>query len=119
MSTRQLSEAISSGGIRSINFFNGRLLTAEDMTQEQKTRRDADARLGKALGSGVAFGLEVTQSAASATAPLITVQAGLAINPRGQALSLAETTDISLVRPPTGFSPSTGAVFKDCLPPQP
>ena len=118
MSTRQLSEAISSGGIRSINFFNGRLLTAEDMTQEQGTRRDADARLGKALGAGVAFGLEVTQSATDATSPVITVQAGLAINSRGQALSLADATDISLVRPPTDFSPATGSVFTDCQPPQ-
>jgi hypothetical protein len=119
MSAKQLSEAITTGGIRSINFFNGRLLTAEDMTAEQATRREADARLGNAIGSGVAFGLEVSQSASDATAPVLTVQAGLAINARGQTLRLSEATDIALTRPPTEFSPASGAVFKDCLPPQP
>ena len=80
MSTRQLSEVITSGGIRSINFFNGRLLTAEDMTQEQGTRRDADALLGRSLGAGIASGLEVSEAASSGAVPLVTVQAGLAIN---------------------------------------
>src|SRR3954467_11190975 len=109
MSAKQLSEAITTGGIRSINFFNGRLLTAEDMTAEQATRREADARLGNAIGSGGAFGLEVSQSAAAATAPVLTVQAGLAINARGQTLRLSEATDIALTRPPTEFSPASGA----------
>jgi hypothetical protein len=119
MSTKQLSEVITSGGIRSINFFNGRLLTAEDMTAEQTTRRAADARLGKALGAGIAYGLEVTQSVANATAPIVTVQPGLAISASGQALSLSEAADVALARPPVDFSPATGAVFKDCQPPQP
>ncbi len=119
MSTKQLSEVITSGGIRSINFFNGRLLTAEDMTAEQATRRDADARIGRAVGAGIAYGLEVSQSVANATAPVVTVQPGLAINARGQAMCLSEAADVSLVRPPTTFDPAAGAVFKDCQPPQP
>jgi len=119
MSAKQLSEAITAGGIRSINFFNGRLLTAEDMTAEQTTRREADARLGKAIGAGVACGLEVSLSASTPSTPVLTVQAGLAINARGQSLRLSEATDIALTRPPADFSPATGAVFKDCQPPQP
>ena len=119
MSAKQLSEVITSGGIRSINFFNGRLLTAEDMTAEQGTRRDADALLGKAIGPGIAFGLEVAQSSASPTSPVVTVQPGLAINARGQALSLNDAAEVSLVRPPADFSPAAGTVFQDCQPPQP
>lgn len=119
MSTRQVSEVITSGGIRSINFFNGRLLTAEDMTQEQGTRRDADALLGRSLGAGIAFGLEVSEAAASGTGPVVTVQAGLAINAKGQALGLSDAVDLSLVRPAdTGTSDATSG-FSDCQPPQP
>jgi hypothetical protein len=61
----------------------------------------------------------VTQSVANATAPVVTVQPGLAINRRGQAMRLNEAADISLIRPPSDFSPTAGAVFADCQPPQP
>ena len=119
MSTNQLSEIITTGGIRSINFFNGRLLTAEDLTQEQAARAETEARLGKTVGAGVAWGLEVSQSAANATAPVVTVQPGVALNQRGQALCLSSKADISLVRPAGANAPVSGAVFSDCQPPQP
>src|SRR5581483_7706324 len=119
MAAKQLSEIITSGGIRSINFFNGRLLTAEDLTQEQAARAAAEAQLGKGIGSGVAWGLEVSHSAAASSSPVVTVQPGAAINSRGQALCLSSAADISLVRPAAVNAPTSGAVFQDCQPPQP
>jgi hypothetical protein len=118
MSTRQLSDVITDGRMRSINFFNGRLLTAEDLGQEQTIRRAADARIGQAIGCGVAFGLEVAQPVSAATQPVVTIQPGLAINLKGQAMSLAEAVDISLVRPASSAAAGPG-VFSDCQPPQP
>src|SRR5438445_429455 len=79
MSARQLSEAITTGGIRSINFFNGRLLTAEDMTAEQAPRREADTGLGNCKSAcnakyqveGVQFRLTPVEPAASLAEPAL------------------------------------------------
>ncbi len=56
-----LQQPILDGGIRSINFFNGRLLSARDLTREQSANREADRRLGQAIGEGIAYGLEVSK----------------------------------------------------------
>jgi hypothetical protein len=119
MSTRQLSETITNPSLRSVNFFNGRLLTAEDLGQEQAIRRAADARIGQAVGSGIAYGLEVAQAASSPAQPAVTIQPGLAINLKGQAMSLSDAVDVSLVRPATAGTPAPSGVFSDCQPPQP
>jgi hypothetical protein len=102
-----------------VNFFNGRLLTGEDLTAEQQANRVAHSLLGQAVGSGIAYGLEVTESAtlSQVASPVLSVKRGLAINPNGGTLLLDNDTDISLVRP---ASPTTGgsSVFKECLPMQ-
>jgi hypothetical protein len=105
--------------MRSINFFNGRLLTAEDLGQEQAIRRAADARIGQAVGYGVANGLEVSQPVSAATQPVVTIQPGLAINLKGQAMSLSDAVDVSLVRPAGAGASATIGAFSDCQPPQP
>src|SRR5215831_11331701 len=70
---------------RSVNFFNGRLLTGEDLTAEQQANRVAHSLLGQSIGPGVAYGLEVSESTVSSTkkAPVLAVTRGLAINPNG------------------------------------
>src|SRR5580765_2275880 len=90
-SVLQLQPPLADGGIRSVNFFNGRLLAGKDLSREQAARREADARLGRALGDGVAFGLEVArdQSLDKPAAPVLNIKAGLAINRLGQTLRLA------------------------------
>ncbi len=104
---------------RSVNFFNGRLLTGEDLTAEQKANKVAHSLLGQAVGSGVAYGLEVSESAtlSQVSAPVLSIKQGLAINPNGGTLLLDNDTDISLVRP---ASATTGgsSVFSECLPMQ-
>ena len=106
---------------RSINFFNGRLLAGEDLTTEQQTNRVAHSLLGKAIGDGVVYGLEVTKSKQSSTttAPVLAVSQGLAINKNGGTLLLDSDSEIALVRPATGSNGSgTANIFQDCTPPQ-
>ena len=94
-----LQQPILDGGIRSINFFNGRLLSARDLTREQSANREADRRLGQAVGEGIAYGLELSKSTASTKqSPVVTVDAGLAINRIGQTLMFSAKTDVALVR---------------------
>src|SRR2546421_1200102 len=110
-----LQQPVLDGGIRSINFFNGRLLSARDLTLEQSAYREADRRLGKAVGDGVAYGLEVSPAAKSnKQSPAVSVEAGLAVNRRGQTLMLDARADIALVRTPTALASSK--VFSECEP---
>src|SRR6185437_16904805 len=97
MSSTDLLTPIVDGAIKSIKFFNGRMLTGEDLTQEQKANREARDRLGRATGDGVAYGLEVTVSPTT-TSPTVTVQPGLAVNRHGKALALHAPVDVSLAQ---------------------
>ncbi len=110
--TAKLTEAIRDSGIRSVNFFNGRLLTGEDLRSEQQAGRNARMLLGRAIGAGVADGLLATAKSAP-NQLLIHVTAGVAINRLGQTLTLASDKDIALVEPPdTSVSGTAG--FKVC-----
>ncbi len=118
MDQRQLSEAILEGGIRSINFFNGRLLSGDDLGREQEANRAARQRLGQAIGAGGARGLEGSTSADSKrAAPMVTIGPGLAISRQGHALALSGTLTLSLVRRPDRVT-TTALGFHDCAPPQ-
>jgi hypothetical protein len=111
-----LQQPILDGGIRSINFFNGRLLSARDLTREQSANREADRRLGQAVGEGIAYGLEVSKSIASTQqSPVVTVEAGLAINRTGQTLMLSAKTEVALVRQATP-GPGNTDPFSECAP---
>jgi hypothetical protein len=117
--SKQLLEPILSGGIRNNYFFNGRLLTAEDLRDEQAANLEGHRRLGQGIGDGVAYGLRVSEATGTSTksVPVITVEAGLAVNRRGATLALPEATDVSLVRPTNSATPNTSsATFKDCQP---
>ncbi len=106
----QLQQPLKDGGIRSVNFFNGRLLSGKDLSREQAARREADVRLGLAIGDGVAFGLEAARDEQSDTpsAPVLRVKAGQAVNRKGQTLRL--TADVSV-----GLTRRFGAVAATCL----
>jgi hypothetical protein len=116
MTTRQLTEAIFDSDVRTVNFFNGRLLTAEDLSKEQNANREERRRIGKAIGDGIAYGLEVvpTVGVNMPTRPTITITPGLAIDRRGQTLALTETVDLSLVRDTASASTATAATFDAC-----
>src|SRR5260370_29323881 len=116
MSTIQLEEPITAGGIQAVNFFNGRLLSAEDSTPEQVTNLPGPRRLGRAAGAGVTFGLEVERNVAQSTAanPVLTVRSGLGLSAAGHTLWLQDDTHISMVR--TNQVAASGDVFGLCDP---
>jgi hypothetical protein len=119
MSPIDLQTLVFDGGIRSVNFFNGRLLSGEDLSQEKAANREARGQLGRALGDGIAYGLEVSETAGVSTrqTPVVTVEPGLAVNRRGQTLGLTSRVDVSLVRPPAaGATAVVPSIFGDCQP---
>jgi len=112
-----LQEPMLEGGIRSVNFFNGRLLTGKDLAREQDARRASDWRLGLAIGDGVAFGLDVDvdKDLSKPTAPAVKVTAGLAINRSGQVLRLTHDSSVTLTRRFQGIA-SSDKIFTACQP---
>ena len=113
-------EPLFDAGLQSINFFNGRLLSAEDLKTEKTAARDERRRLGRAIGDGVAEGLEVRDAdVSSKDNPTVTVTGGLAINRLGETIWLPSETDVSLLT----VRPTVGGVrivepFDYCKPPQ-
>lgn len=116
MSTFELERPVADGGIRSVNFFNGRLLSGKDLSREQAARREADARLGLAVGDGVAFGLEVLRDDSNdkPAAPVLKIKAGLAVNRGGQTLRLTADTSVALTRRFEALS--ADCIFANCTP---
>jgi hypothetical protein len=118
MSVIAIQQPLLDGGIRSVNFFNGRVLSGEDLGTEQEGNRQAHARLGMSVGMGVVTGLNVTQS----PPPLpgepdlgstVTVGQGMAINARGQTLQLYNDITVMLVNTPSaGSSPPGQGTFR-------
>lgn len=107
--------------LRGIHFFNGRLVSGEDMTDEQNAHRAVHQLLGHAIGDGVVSGLEVAQAdfGSTAEAPVLNVRQGVAVNRRGETLVLPEDVEVRLVRPPSAAPRVTGdAVFHTCTPPR-
>jgi hypothetical protein len=106
--------------IRAVNFFNGRLLTGEDLSREQQAGRRARALLGTALGDGVAFGLEASEAlgTSSVLRPLLHVEAGVAVNREGVALELVSPVDIALTRE-EGGGDAGNLLFAECQPVDP
>lgn len=101
----RLKQPVVAGGVLSVNFFNGRLLTAGDLEAEQAGRRRELRRLGQALGEGVVHGLEVSEHPRSeAERPVLTIEPGLALSSGGLPLELAARTDLVL----TADDPGTG-----------
>lgn len=109
-------------GIRYVNFFNGRQLSAEDLLRERDATRQHQQQLARGGGSGIIDGLHVV-AAGTADAPSLKVTSGLAVNRQGQVLSLPEEAEIKL-RAAADGAPSTArrdeaGLFGDCKPPVP
>src|SRR5436309_13147979 len=93
----QLQQPLKDGGIRTARFFNGRLLTGKDLTREQEARREADRRIGRAIGEGGAFGLEVTRDGQRdlPAAPGLRDSAGAAASRAGRRVRLGTNTRLA------------------------
>lgn len=122
MNTASVMQPLLDGGIQSIKFFNGRLLSAEDLQQEQQAQREVRALLGAAIGDGIAHGFEVSVAGA-VNVPTVRVEAGLAINREGDPLYLPDAVELSLigtpqpVMSPTESQPERSGLFQVCDPP--
>lgn len=121
MTTQALDQPfVASTALRSVNFFNGRLLTGDDLSREQATQEARRRRLARAGGEGIAFGFEVEEQTALSTQsrPVVTVAAGLAVSRSGIALQLDADLDVALYRDaaaaPSGAE--AGNLFADCQP---
>src|SRR5260370_42353819 len=107
--THQLCEPILDRQARTTHFFNGRLLTAEDLQLVQAADARHRDQLGRALGSGVVEGLQVSLKDASAATPsTLTIAAGPAPARDGGALELAGPVHLALVPPPSRPDPQPG-----------
>lgn len=116
MSAVDLLEPILGDGLQRNNFFNGRLLSAEDLSAEQRANRMQQARLARSLGDGIGWGLGVTLL--STKPSILTVRRGLAINRVGNVLALPADAEVTLVPSTQPATPGTG-VFAACEPPRP
>jgi hypothetical protein len=118
MSAVSLLTPILNGGIQNVNFVNGRVLTAEDMTAERTATLQRQRLMGKCIGDGVACGFEVSLSASSVPygQQVVHVTAGVAVNRNGDVMQLTSDTDVTL----TAALPSAtvNGLFAPCAPPQ-
>ena len=117
MSVVELLEPVLTGGIQETNYFNGRLLTAEDLRADQQASRLRLRQLAGAIGEGVVDGLEVSVSSSSTKArPVLRISPGVALNRKGEEVALASETEVALVRASSPAGEDTG-LFEPCAPP--
>ena len=112
MATKRLLEPILEGGTRFTHFFNGRVLTAEDLRSEQEASLAQRQQLGRAVGDGVVSGLEVR----AAKENTVTITKGLAITRSGHPVSLGQEVRLHLV-PEAQTAPAGAGLFYDCAKP--
>lgn len=113
--TIELLTPILEGGIRHNHFFEGRLLTARDLRDEQEAQRHKRRQLGRALGAGVVEGLwvQVEDAATASGSPVLRVSPGLAVNGYGQSMELPSQALVILARPQSPTEPGP-RVFDNC-----
>ncbi|OGW36640.1 MAG: hypothetical protein A2X58_09335 [Nitrospirae bacterium GWC2_56_14] len=120
MKTIDLLTPMLDNGIRNINFFNGRLLSAEDLSAEQAANRQRQELLGNTIGEGIAYGLEVSLSdkmSSEKKAPLLKIKGGLAVNRNGHAMYLNEDITLALIPEEEKKTLATDAgLFTACIP---
>src|SRR5205809_8714 len=114
MASANLLEAILTDGIRDTHFFNGRVLTADDLRTMQSASRQHDAQLARAIGDGVAYGLEVTLATSLSTAKqaVLHVERGLALNLLGERAALPVGVDVALIQ--STDAPTPEGIFVVC-----
>jgi hypothetical protein len=116
MSAVDLLQPILDGGLQRNNFFNGRLLSAEDLRAEQKATSLQVGLVAEAIGEGVADGLDV--SVISTNPPRVHVTRGLALNRLGNLLYLADEAHVALV-PAASMPDAASGLFVQCEPAPP
>lgn len=111
----KLKQPVIGGSLRATNFFNGRLVTGADLTREQTARREAVWRVGKAVGEGIVYGLEVEKDKNAGANPAVSIKKGLAVSRCGQALYLADDASVDLLQR-FGVVDEASKIFNNCQP---
>lgn len=100
-------------GITVPQFFNGRILSAEDLRQLLDGDRAHRRLLGSGLGRGVASGLRVRRTPSGRVA----VTPGLALNNHGETIDLPHEVSLELSgRSATDLTEVAAGVFLECTP---
>jgi hypothetical protein len=96
----QLEQAILDEGVKFVHFFEGRILSGKDLRDEQQADRQQRRRLGRAVGAGIAVGLEVdlVSGGGGGESPVVNVRPGWAVNLEGEPLGLCTAQNLELVR---------------------
>lgn len=117
MPSVDLQETLLQDGVRNTNFFNGRLLTAEDLRTEQAANRVQHNLIGHAIGEGIVHGLAVTPANTSGPNPSVLVMSGHALNREGQVLGIPHavpSVEVTLVRSSKASSFEGTGLFAPC-----
>lgn len=100
---KALESALNSGTIIVDNarrrpfYFDGRFLTAADLSADQDYIRARQSDFGQAIGAGVIQGLAVSvQPGSTAASPVLSIDAGLGITPAGDLVTIDVATTIKL-----------------------
>lgn len=99
-------------GIDNVNFFNGRVLTAEDLRDQQTAEAEHHRRLGRAIGPGIVSGLDVGVGSDRRS---VEVAPGLAIDVLGDVLEVTEPgVEVGLAVTVAGSGDAGGGTFAPC-----
>lgn len=123
--TTDLLEPVVDDGVRLTHFFNGRVLTAEDLKREQDALRGRHRGLAGALGEGVVHGMEVTVGTRTLSSPpsgadtlvvsgpTVSITPGLAFNLDGDPVALPQRVELRLT-PGTPAQDAAAGLFAAC-----
>ncbi len=118
MSDQTVLEQAPFNGVRNVHFFNGRVLTAEDLQEEQYANHLRNWQLGRVLGEGIVDGFTVRHNVGGAGTASIDVAPGMAINRMGQVLDLRTVASVDLTgqikQPAPVRLPGRVKPFKPC-----
>lgn len=111
----ELNTPITEGGVQNIYFFNGRILTAEDLQDEQYANLLHNWQFGRSIGEGVLSGLEVTLESSGSTSefPVLSIAKGIALNRNGQVMELPIPISLKIGRD-IEISPGSDSTFTPC-----
>lgn len=113
-SSTPLNTPILEDGLERIPFFNGRVLTAEDLQTEQKGNAEERRRLGRGLGTGVLEGLSVRRGSGDPPTTVV-VERGLGLAPSGRVVELPQRATVSVVsEAKRAQTAGTSGQFEDC-----
>ena len=116
MSFKTLLEPITDSGIKNTHFFEGRLLSGKDLTEQEYANKLHRQQLGQIIGHGIVSGLDVSieKKGVGAEDPVVRINQGMAITLEGDVVQLPlEYIDIQLSRTLESLDPDqTG--FKNC-----